>query len=137
MKYYLLIAMIFGFILSYALSPRIEIVNAENIPEVKIIPKEEPTHKQSLYLAMLEWCESGGNPNALNPQDGGSRSVGSFQFKDKTFSLYSQKYALGYTKEDIYDHDKQKALVHLMLKDGLEDQWKNCHTKIGSNYPKN
>ena len=45
-----------------------------------------------VWLNDLAQCESGGNPNALNPHDPVTRSVGLFQFKDKTFLKYARKY---------------------------------------------
>ena len=82
-------------------------------------------------LEDLAFCESTNNPNELNPDDGGSRSVGLLQFKDGTFMFFSDVYDLGYVPEDIYDPEKQKILAKLMISDGLWYHWKNCFLKMG------
>ena len=95
------------------------------------------TPDQRMWLDGLEWCESNGNPNAINQNDGGSRSVGILQFKDATFAFFSKKYGLNYSPDDIWNPQKQRTLAQMMLADGLESHWTTCYHKLNEPYPKN
>lgn len=95
------------------------------------------TEAQRAWMDKLIACESGGNAEALNPHDGGSRSVGILQFKDATFAHFTERYGLSFTAGDIYDPEKQKILAHYILKDGGEHHWRICASRIGENYPAN
>lgn len=95
----------------------------------------EATKKEIYNLELEQWldklsfCESGGNPNAINPDDGGSRSVGHFQWKDASFSAYSKKYNLEGSIENPQD---QRELVKLVIKNEYGwRNWYNCTKKIG------
>lgn len=114
-----------------------ELASVVHTTDVVINPyrTEEKNRQQELWLSALEWCESRGYDNAINPDDGGSRSVGIFQFKDSTFQHYVKVYELNFEPEDIYNREKQTILAKLMLQDGLEYHWKNCSDWIGEPYP--
>lgn len=90
---------------------------------------------QEIWIQRLIKCESGGNPRALNADDGGSRSVGILQFKDKTFMHFSKVYELSNIPQDIWRAENQIELVRKMLNDGLENHWANCTRKLGP-YPR-
>lgn len=89
--------------------------------------------KLTLWVHKLAVCESGSNPQAINPQDGGSRSAGYIQFKDGTFKHYSERYNLNYSPEDIWDKNKQVTLAVEMLKENPNNykHWYNCAKTIG------
>lgn len=99
----------------------------------KMTPEETLNLKMVDWLNRLSYCESGHNNKAVNPYDGGSRSVGLLQFKDSTWKYYSTHYRLGYTAEDIWNGDKQIHMALLMLKENTKNQhqWHNCAVKIG------
>lgn len=77
-------------------------------------------------IALLKKCESGGNPNALNPIDlDGTPSYGCFQFKISTWKNYVIKYNLFNWKEleeadwfnTMWSCDLQEIVVEKMFFD--------------------
>lgn len=51
------------------------------------------SHAQEVWMHALEWCESSGNPNAVNAVDlDGTPSYGAFQFKPSTLEAYAKRY---------------------------------------------
>lgn len=86
----------------------------------------------------LAKCESGNNSHAINPDDGGSRSVGMLQFKDQTFKHYVRRYELLPHVEDeelknwIWDGKFQKLLAYRMIEEDRNNlnHWKNCSKKL-------
>src|SRR3990167_10448678 len=76
--------------------------------------------KVDRFMDELMYCESGGNPNALNPNDGGSRSVGILQFKDKTFELYLTRYFFLFPKGGAITNPitHQRLARQILLEDG-------------------
>ena len=107
-------------------------------PEVKVEAKIDTL---SPLIDKLAMCESGGDPEALNPEDGGSRSSGVLQFKDSTFLHYAKRYEMFPYAEDaeiinfLTDPDQQKKMATLMLKENPENwrHWVNCSLKTGLN----
>lgn len=85
------------------------------------------------WLNSLRQCESGGNDKALNPKDSdGTRSVGRFQFKDKTFAYFSKKYDISVTS--VWNGDEQEEILRRMIDDpsvNLHNQFPACTKKIG------
>lgn len=50
---------------------------------------------QVVWLNKLERCESGGNHNAINPEDrDGTASLGGYQFKPQTLYSYATRYGI-------------------------------------------
>ncbi len=92
-------------------------------------------------LVELGKCESGLNSQALNPDDGGSPSVGKYQFKFDTFKGFVQKYHmlnLDIMEESdiwnwMYDGDFQTKLVRKIIENEPNwfYHWKNCTKTIG------
>lgn len=74
-------------------------------------------------------CESNYSTKALNPQDGGSRSVGLLQFKDATFNYYSRKVP-GLQYIDNYEHQIQVAMYMWEIREAK--QW-SCYRKLVKN----
>lgn len=87
----------------------------------------------------LMMCESGGDTDALNENDGkiGSHSYGIFQFKKSTWWEQTRKYGYYQNLEEneienaIYDRETQRNLTRNMIRDGGACHWENCAVKIG------
>lgn len=118
------------FLSVFVLSTSLHIAQAES----PLITKEERFDlEMNAWINKLAHCESGGNPKAINPDDGGSRSVGLLQFKDGTYKAFTNRYKLPYKPEDIWNGDKQRELAKLILtqeKSGWR-HWTNCAKKTG------
>jgi len=93
------------------------------------------TPKQEIHLAKLMDCESSGSSTVKILDSNSEYSVGAYQYQFKTWEEMVKKYGLPFTDKDIYDWRKQKFLTHLILLDGGETHWFNCHKKLGK-YPK-
>lgn len=89
-------------------------------------------------LDELAKCESGGNPNALNPEDGGSPSYGLFQWKIASFYHYNLRYQvvpeLVYedTINHIYNPVTQTLLTNLVLQE--QNGWRNWYNCLHKYY---
>lgn len=93
------------------------------------------SHQQTAWLGALEWCESRGNPKAINPKDrDNTPSYGILQFKPSTFSLFATLYGLSSTT-DYMDPDAQEAIVKQMILQGgirWNYQFPACTAMIGT-----
>lgn len=80
-------------------------------------------------IARLVWCESRGNPKAINKHDPITASIGLLQFKESTFKAYSKLYSF---TGDIKNGEDQKELAKIMIKDNRYAvyNWLNCYNKI-------
>jgi len=97
-------------------------------------PAPQLTHRQEVWLNVLEWCESRGNPNAINEIDrDGTASYGAFQFKPTTLDYFADKY--GITTTTLMDYATQKAVVTQMIlhRDDINwhQQFPDCVKKFG------
>ena len=106
-------------------------------PEVTPLIVEEIS-AFDLMVEKLAYCESTGNPKALNPHDAGSPSYGLFQYKASTWKTYIRKYNLveGTDAElmrRIYDADLQRELTKKILEEesGGWQHWYTCSRKAG------
>lgn len=103
--------------------------------ERRPINRLEPvlTHRQELWRGILEWCESRGNPNAINPKDkDGTPSLGGFQFKPRTFEHYRTKYKL--PSADVMNYQMQFTIVGYMINDpdvNFEQEFPDCVRRYG------
>jgi len=80
------------------------------------------THRQEVWMNVLEWCESRGNNEAINPMDNdGTPSYGAFQFKPSTLDYYAEMYGVPTTT--LMDYDTQKAVVTQMILHRDEINW--------------
>jgi hypothetical protein len=91
-------------------------------------------HRQDVWVHALEWCESRGFNNAVNPNDlDGTPSYGAFQFKPSTFDHYLSKY--GMASSTLMNYESQKEIVRKMIGDPdvvWEQEFPNCvKNKIG------
>lgn len=109
---------------------------------VQIKDPNKLTHAQEVWISALEWCESRGNPNAINPLDNdGTPSFYSWQFKPATFRLFGELYHVieqGHTDAEIMelikDYDLQKAILRNMVEDPSirwEGQFPACVRILG------
>lgn len=100
------------------------------------------THAQEIWISALEWCESRGRPEAVNPLDrDGTPSYYSYQFKPSTFRTLGETYGViskGRSHDEIMelikDTSLQRAIVRGMIKDTTtvwEQQFPGCVRKIG------
>ena len=85
----------------------------------------------------LAKCESGNNPKAINPHDGGSPSYGLYQYKRGTWLYFVRKYNLFPETEDkeldniIMDREAQEKVTYEVLKDSKNyPHWRICLTKL-------
>lgn len=105
-------------------------------------PIEEPkvetkklTHRQEVWISVLEWCESRGYPDAVNPMDSdGKPSFGGFQFREATLNYFAEKYGVATTT--LMDYDTQRAVVEQMVLHRDEIRWETqfpaCVRKYGA-----
>lgn len=92
------------------------------------------THEQQAWLGSLEWCESRGNPKAINPKDrDNTPSYGILQFKPTTFALFAKLYGTGSTT-DFMNPTEQEAIVKQMILRGVNwaQQFPDCTKKLGT-----
>jgi len=116
---------------------------ADPIPQVVVNPQPIITHRQDLFLGLLEWCESGGRPNIKILDSNNKYSYGSFMFQMDTWLKYGKQYQLipndispAQAEKDIFDYETQKKIANRMLIDKLGDNWRHCYNAIHTSYPK-
>lgn len=107
-----------------------EALAEEEIVEIKV----ELNYQQKAWLGALQWCESRGNPKAINPNDrDNTPSYGILQFKPSTFNYYQARY--GTDKGTGYmDPDAQTAIVEQMIiRNDVKwsQQFPECVRKLG------
>lgn len=87
---------------------------------------------RSIWLDKLVMCESGGDPNAINPIDlDGTASLGLLQFKVGTFLMYLDRYEM---EGELMDGEVQKAIVRRMMDDPKvrwENEFPDCVRLLG------
>ena len=105
-------------------------------PQQQAPVEKEPqlTHPQEVWMHVLEWCESRGYNEAVNPKDNdGTPSYGAFQFKPSTLDYYAEKYGVATTT--LMDYQTQKAVVTQMIlhRDDInwDQQFPACVKKHG------
>ena len=109
------------------------------IPKSASYTADEPkkptlSHQQELWLNVLEWCESRGDPVAVNPIDlDNTPSYGAFQFKPSTLDYYAEKYDVATTT--LMDYETQRSVVTQMILHRDEINWNQqfpwCVKKFG------
>lgn len=92
-------------------------------------------HQQKAWLGALEWCESRGNPKAVNPKDrDNTPSYGLLQFKPGTFYGFAKKYGIATTSLGYMDPEVQEAIVtQMILRGGIDWSWQfpACTKRLG------
>lgn len=85
--------------------------------EVAADPKtvdHELIHRRETWISALEWCESRGFKEAINPKDrDGTPSYYSWQFKPDTFRYYGLKYGL--IPESVSDAEVKASMKNYEL----------------------
>lgn len=111
--------------------------------EIKLPPKPILTHQQEVWRSALEWCESRGVKEAINPNDkDNTPSYYSWQFKPSTFKNLGILYGVlspettdAQIPELLKDYQLQKDIVGFMITDKgtkWEQQFPDCvKKKIG------
>lgn len=99
-----------------------------------IVAERTLTHQQDVWVSALEWCESQGNSDAVNPKDlDGTPSYGSFQFKPSTLEMFAKKYGVATTT--LMDYETQRKVVEQMVLHRDEIKWEKqfpwCVKKLG------
>lgn len=104
-------------------------------------PAPSLSHAQKVWLGALEWCESHGDPTAINPEDNdGTPSYGPYQFKPDTLIFFSKKYLTIFidknnVMEAIMDYSVQRATVEAMVLHREDIRWDRqfpgCVKKLG------
>lgn len=92
--------------------------------ETKIKREEPPLpvqtdlqRRQEIWVSALEWCESKGKIQAINPKDrDGTPSFGAFQFKPSTYAYFAKSYGMASTT-DYMNHETQRKIVIRMIDD--------------------
>lgn len=126
------------------------ISEAKKEPEIKIIFVEIPeppdptllTHAQEIWISALEWCESRGNPAAINWNDTDGRpAYYSYQFKRPSFRSFGEAYGLletGLSDSDLMvlmeDTALQRSIVRRMMTDvsvNMRTQFPGCIKLLG------
>ena len=99
------------------------------------VTKQTLSTEQKAWLGALEWCESRGNPKAINPKDrDNTPSYGLLQFKPSTFEYFAEKYGIATTSKGYMDPDVQEAIVTQMILQGHVDwswQFPMCTKRLG------
>lgn len=108
-------------------------------------PEKQPelSHQQTVWMYALEWCESRGIQDAVNPKDrDGTPSYYSWQFKPSTFVFYGEKYGVIDTRgfeeiipEMLKNYDLQKSVLTAMILDREHVPWASefpaCVKRLG------
>jgi len=90
---------------------------------IALVEVERITHAQETWMRALEWCESHGVPEAVNPMDrDGTPSYGAWQFKPSTLDYYAELYDVATTS--VKDRDVQEAVLTQMILHRDEINWR-------------
>lgn len=82
---------------------------------VEVEKKDPLTYQQRAWFGALTWCESKGNPNAVNKKDrDGTPSYGLLQFKPSTFTYFAEKYGID-GSAGYMDPKAQSLIVEQMI----------------------
>lgn len=103
------------------------------------------THAQEVWIHALEWCESRGDPEAINEIDrDGTSSYGPWQFKPATLWHFGKIYNVPATKDltihdidetFVMDYERQRATIEEMVLHASEIKWSyqfpDCVARLG------
>lgn len=113
-----------GSVINYSFTP-----TAEAATPADILSKP-----QRVWLGALEWCESRGRVQAVNPKDrDNTPSYGLLQFKPATFNYYAEKYGIATTSKGYMDGGVQELIVEQMILKGVDwsQQFPDCTKRLG------
>ena len=108
--------------------------NVRSDIKIELVPVPKLSHQQEVWMYSLEWCESRGVKEAINPEDlDGTPSYGAFQFKPSTLDFFAKKYGVATTT--LMDYETQRKVVTQMILHRDEIKWGNqfpwCVKKLG------
>jgi len=116
----------------------------KDLSPAETTPELIATYAQEVWISALEWCESRGNPAAINQKDlDGTPSYYSFQFKPATFRWLGERYGVipkglsgAQIMEEIKDTEKQKDIIRGMILDpdppfSWSGQFPDCIRSLG------
>ena len=112
----------------------------QSILLANLITPKIPVFDMEKVLAQLAYCESSNNPKAYRADDGGSPSIGLYQFKQKTWDWAVKRYHIDFrlatsTKLipviDIWNPEYQRMVAREMLKEKRFSHWRTCSRKLG------
>lgn len=92
-------------------------------------PVLRPTDRQEIWINALEWCESKGRPDAVNPKDrDNTPSYGILQFKPGTYAFYAKQYKLASTTDYMNPIGQKTIVEHMVLDSAVnwEQQFPDC-----------
>lgn len=98
---------------------------------VNVYTVEVPVWDLEEKLAQLAFCESSNNPKAYVHDDGGSPSIGLYQFKQETWNWAVNRYIPSIVKLNIWNPEHQKIVAKGMLLENRWEHWLVCGKKIG------
>lgn len=105
--------------------------------------RQELAHRRMVWVFALEWCESRGIKEAINPADtDGTPSYYSYQFKPDTFRKYAERYSIIATttpdaevKSLMTDYDTATQIINRMIDDpkvNFKQEFPDCvKNKVG------
>jgi hypothetical protein len=111
--------------------------------EAPVVDEPVRDHRLETWLSALEYCESRGNGDAINPEDlDGTPSYYWYQFKPSTFSMFGIKYGLlsatatpeSVLADEMRDYELTREIVRRMTQDERVDitrQFPWCVKKLG------
>ncbi len=134
MKHKQKVVAIIAIILAMSIVSAIQVIGTK-MTTVTYVSTIKLSHRQELWKSSLEYCESRGDPNAINEEDlDGTPSYGSFQFKPSTLDYFADKYGIATTT--VMDYEVQNAVVIQMILHRDEIRWDRqfpwCVKKLGS-----
>ena len=119
--------LVFGFLIGALIGVPALLSGFRNAVEPEQVEAQEIklTHAQEVWLSALEWCESRGRTEAVNPEDlDGTPSYYSWQFKPGTFRFYGDLYGVlsgKHTDAEIMEHLKEYELQKEIVKNMIND----------------
>lgn len=107
----------------------------KGVEVIEIEKVDQLSYQQRAWLGALMWCESKGNPDAVNPKDlDNTPSWGILQFKPGTFYNFGLLYGID-TSKGYMDPDTQIKIVEQMILKGnvkWSQQFPACVRKLGN-----
>lgn len=124
----MLVIVVFGTTIVRAEAPSLteEQKNAEmTVPQI-ITKFSNHYNLSSDMMTKIAMCESSMNSKVIHYNDGGSDSIGLYQYKVTTFNYWSDKLGEKLKIESAYDQTK---LASYMIKNNQGRQW-TCYRKL-------
>lgn len=102
---------------------------------VKEVEKKDIlTYQQRAWVGALEYCESRGNPKAVNPNDlDNTPSYGILQFKPSTYTYFKMRYKLDISDDYMDPAGQIKIVEQMIIRSDVDwsTQFPGCTRKLG------